>query len=149
MRTIDTLVAIEPGLDRQVGEATLPPEHGLRLVGVAEPGDDWDLVRQQAADVLVVVSRPESPVMLAVIEDSVRECPDRAVVVVTGTSPNGFMRRIFAAGAEDVVVADEIGEPSVELRFAIEKAVARRQGTTAREVKHDSGDLICVIGLKG
>ena len=78
-----------------------------------------------------------------------RERPDRAVVVVTGTSPNGFMRRIFEAGAEDVVVADEIGEPSLELRFAVEKAVARRQGTSAREIKHDAGELICVIGPKG
>ena len=43
MRTIDTLVAVEPGLDRQAVEATLPQEHGLRLVGVAEPGDDWEL----------------------------------------------------------------------------------------------------------
>ena len=97
MRTIDTLVAVEPGLDRQAVEATVAPEHDLRLVGIAEPGDDWELVRSQPADVLVVVSRPESPVMLGVIEDAVRERPDRAVVVVTGTSPNGFMRRIFEA----------------------------------------------------
>ena len=149
MRTIDTLVAIEPGLDRKAVEATLPAEHDLRVVGVAEPGDDWETVRRQPADVLVVVSRPESAVMLGVIEDAVRDRPDRAVVVVTGTSPNGFMRRIFEAGAEDVVVADEIGEPSVELRFAVEKAVARRHGTSARETKHDDGELICVLGPKG
>src|SRR5688572_2120347 len=98
MRTIDTLVAVEPGLERQAVEATLAPGHDLRLVGVGEPGDDWELVRGQAADVLVVVSRPESSVMLGVIEESVRERPDRAVVVVTGTSPNGFMHRIFEAG---------------------------------------------------
>ena len=47
------------------------------------------------------------------------------------------------------MVADEIGEPSLELRFAVEKAVARRQGTSAREIKHDAGELICVIGPKG
>ena len=87
--------------------------------------------------------------MLGVIEESVRERPDRAVVVVTGTSPNGFMRRIFEAGAEDVVVADEIGEPSLDLRFAVEKAVARRQGSSAREIKHDAGEMICVLGPEG
>jgi pilus assembly protein CpaE len=149
MRTIDTLVAVEPGLDRKAVEATLPAEHDLRVVAVAEPGDDWELVRDQAADVLVVVSRPESPVMLGVIEDAVRDRPERAVVVVTGTSPNGFMRRIFEAGADDVVVADEIGEPSLELGFAVEKAVARRHGTSARDIKHDDGELICVLGPKG
>ena len=149
MRTIDTLLAVEPGLDREAVEATLPQENGLRLVGVGEPGDDWELASKQPADVLVVVSRPDSPVMLGVIADAVRERPDRAVVVVTGTSPNGFMRRIFEAGAEDVVVADEIGEPSLELRFAVEKAVARRQGSSAREIKDETGELICVLGPKG
>ena len=94
-------------------------------------------------------SRPGSAVLRGVIEEGVRDRPDRAVVVVTGTSPNGFMRRIFEAGAEDVVVADEIGEPSLELRFAVEKAVARRHGATARETKHDEGELICVLGPKG
>jgi pilus assembly protein CpaE len=149
IRTIQTLVAIEPGIDRRAVEATLPPEHDIELLGVAEPGNDWELMRGRAADVLVVVSRPESPVMLGIIEEAVRDRPDRAVVAVTGTSPNGFMRRIFEAGAEDVVVADEIGEPSLELRFAVEKAVARRQGTSARETKHDEGELICVLGPKG
>jgi pilus assembly protein CpaE len=149
MRTIQALVAVEPGLDLQAVEATLPAENGLRVVGVAELGDDWELIRRQPSDVLVVVSRPESPAMLGVIEEAARDRPDRAVVVVTGTSPNGFMRRIFEAGAEDVVVADEIGEPSLDLGFAVEKAVARRQGTSARELKQDDGELICVLGPKG
>jgi pilus assembly protein CpaE len=149
IRTIQTLVAVEPGIDRRAVEATLPREHDIELVGIAEPGDDWELMRDRAADVLVVVSRPESPVMLGLIEEAVRDRPDRSVVAVTGTSPNGFMRRIFEAGAEDVVVADEIGEPSLELRFAVEKAVARRQGTSARETRQDEGELICVLGPKG
>jgi pilus assembly protein CpaE len=149
IRTIQTVVAVEPGLDRRAVEATLPRNDDLEVVGIAEPGEEWELLRRRAADVLVVVSRPESPVMLGVIEEAVRDRPDRAVVVVTGTSPNGFMRRVFEAGADDVVVADEIGEPSVELRFAVDKAVARRQGNTARDTKSDEGELICVLGPKG
>jgi pilus assembly protein CpaE len=46
-------------------------------------------------------------------------------------------------------VADEIGEPSLDLVFAVEKAVARRQGTSARELKQDDGELVCVLGPKG
>jgi pilus assembly protein CpaE len=146
---IQTLLALEPGLDRAAVEATLPLGADLVLVGVAEPGEEWEAVRNHASDVLVVVCRPQSPVMLELIEQASQELPDRAVVVVTGSSPNGFMRRIFEAGAEDVVVADEIGTPSGELSFAVEKAVARRRGTTARESRQDDGELICVLGPKG
>jgi pilus assembly protein CpaE len=148
MAPIQTLLAIEPGLDRIAVEATLPTAQDVQLVGVAEPGDEWEVVRNRAADVLVVVCRPGSPVMLELIETAVRDRPDRAVVVVTGASPNGFMRRIFEAGAEDVVVADEIGVPSEDLGFAVEKAVVRRLGTRARGGA-DEGDLICVLGPKG
>jgi pilus assembly protein CpaE len=146
---IQTLLALEPGLDRAAVEATLPLGADLELIGVAEPGEEWEAVRNHASDVLVVVCRPQSPVMLELIEQASQELPDRAVVVVTGSSPNGFMRRIFEAGAEDVVVADEIGTPSDELSFAVEKAVARRRGTTARESRQDDGELICVLGPKG
>ncbi len=146
---IQTLLALEPGLDRDAVEATLPLEDGLELVGVAEPGDEWEALRDRASDVLVVVCRPESPVMLELIEQASQDRPDRAVVVVTGSSPNGFMRRIFEAGAEDVIVADEIGMPSSDLSFAVEKAVVRRRGTTARETRQDDGELICVLGPKG
>jgi pilus assembly protein CpaE len=146
---IRTLMAIEPGLDRLAVEATLPGEGDLQVVGVAEAGNDWESVRARASDVLVVVCRPGSGTMLDLIQDAVRERPDRAVVVVTGTSPNGYMRRVFEAGAEDVVIADEIGEPSLDLRFAVEKAVVRRLGATARETGQGEGDLICVLGPKG
>jgi pilus assembly protein CpaE len=145
---IQTLLAHEAGLDRHAVEATLPRQQ-LELVGVAEPGDEWEVIRGRGSDVLVVVCRPESPAMLGLIEQAVVDRPDRAVVVVTGTSPNGFMRRIFEAGAEDVVVADEIGAPSMELGFALEKAVVRRLGTTSRETRQDEGELICVLGPKG
>jgi pilus assembly protein CpaE len=149
MAPIQSLLALEPGLDRVAVEAMLPDEQNIKLVGVAEPGGEWEVVRNRAADVLVVVCRPESPVMLELIEDAVRDHQDRPVVVVTGTSPNGFMRRIFAAGAEDVVVADEIGVPSESLGFAVEKAVVRRLGTRMRGNAPDEGELVCVLGPKG
>jgi pilus assembly protein CpaE len=59
------------------------------------------------------------------------------------------MRKAFEAGAEDVVVADEIGEPSTELQFALEKAVVRRIGSHSRDAGRTLGDLICVLGPKG
>jgi pilus assembly protein CpaE len=146
---IRTLMAVEPGLDRLVVEGMLPVENGVELVGVAEAGHEWDSLSARTADVVVVVCRPESVPMLELIEASVRDNPDRAVVVVTGTSPNGYMRKVFEAGAEDVVVADEIGEPSEDLGFAVEKAMVRRLGATARDPGHDDGELICVLGPKG
>ncbi len=145
---IRTLVAVEPGLDHGAVQATMP-QADVQILGVVDAGSDWDQARNQPADVLVVVCRPGSATMLDVIQQSNRERPDRAVIVLTGTSPNGFMRKAFEAGAEDVVVADEIGEPSADLQFAMEKAVVRRIGTNSREAGKGLGDLICVLGPKG
>ncbi len=145
---IRTLVAVEPGLDHGAVEATMP-RADVQLLGVVDAGNDWDQARSQPADVLVVVCRPGSATMLDVIQQSNRERPDRAVIVLTGTSPNGFMRKAFEAGAEDVVVADEIGEPSLDLQFAMEKAVVRRIGASSRDARQDEGELICVLGPKG
>ncbi len=145
---IRTLVAVEPGLDHGAVQATMP-QADVQILGVVDAGSDWDQARNQPADVLVVVCRPGSATMLEVIQQSNRERPDRAVIVLTGTSPNGFMRKAFEAGAEDVVVADEIGEPSTDLQFAMEKAVVRRIGSSSRDTGKGLGDLICVLGPKG
>ena len=61
------------------------------------------------------------------IEGAVKQRPERPVVVLCTGSPNGFVRRVFEAGADDLIMlpADrDRGERRV--LFALEKAVARR-----------------------
>ena len=139
-----------PGSTARRSRRRSPTEHDLRVVGVAEPGDDWESSRSQRR------RRPRRGLAPGVGGDARRHrgrpcaTPGAAVVVVTGTSPNGFMRRIFEAGADDVVRGrrDRRAVAS-SCVFAVEKAVARRHGTSARETKHDAGELICVLGPKG
>jgi pilus assembly protein CpaE len=74
-------------------------------------------------------------------------------VVLAPESANGFVRHAFDAGAEDLVMlpADLPGRPreaAEQLRFTIEKAVARRSGATAGG-QTAVGSLICVLGPKG
>ena len=67
------------------------------------------------------------------------------VVVMTTGSPNGFVRRVFESGADDILT---LPEPTERIAFALEKAVARRRGAAVA-----SGialaPMICVLGPKG
>jgi pilus assembly protein CpaE len=60
-------------------------------------------------------------------------------------SPNGFLRRAFEAGADDIVMLPASRE---QVRFEIQKLIARRQGTDAPR-SPDGSRLVCVLGPKG
>src|SRR5207253_9173711 len=66
---------------------------------------------------------------------------------------NGFVPRVFEAGADDIVVLAEAaqrdpgGSASAEVLFALQKAVARRNGV--RSAATGTGRMICVVGPKG
>jgi pilus assembly protein CpaE len=67
------------------------------------------------------------------------------VVVLTESSPNGFLRRLFEVGADDVIVLPETAE---NIRFTLQKALARKLGTTTVG-SLATAPLICVLGPKG
>ena len=70
---------------------------------------------------------------------------------MSGASANGFVQHAFESGADDLVMStatDESSEVAGQLRFAIEKAVARRTGAGAGEATAQAS-LICVLGPKG
>jgi pilus assembly protein CpaE len=75
------------------------------------------------------------------------------VVLLTAPSANGFVREVLQAGAEDLVMrlpGDQanLRLPAGQLRFALEKAVARRIGSAAATTGA-LAPLICVLGPKG
>jgi pilus assembly protein CpaE len=63
-------------------------------------------------------------------------------VLYEGTA-NGFMQRAFEAGADDLIVLPETPE---RVRFALEKAVARKRGSGAAI---GLAPMICLLGPKG
>jgi pilus assembly protein CpaE len=67
------------------------------------------------------------------------------VVVLTVGSSNGFVRRVFEAGADDILTLPQSPE---QVRFALQKAMARKEGAAAASGIALS-PLICVLGPKG
>jgi pilus assembly protein CpaE len=75
----------------------------------------------------------------------VRQKPARPVVVMSLGSPNGFVRRVFEAGADDVIVLPETQDG---VRFALQKAMARKVGATGVG-SLATAPLVAVLGPKG
>ena len=107
---------------------------------------------QHPSDVLLVACRPDSDAAMWFVREASRRAPDRPIVMLSEPSTNGFVRHAFEAGADDVVTlpADLDGAPAVaaQLLFALDKAIARRDGGAAAG-GGALASLICVLGPKG
>ena len=153
-RMITALVALERGSDEDAVRALLAEADDFELTGLADGLDAaWTAMADRPVDVAILACSPDSEQALWFLRESSRAYPDRPVVVLCPGSPNGFVRQAFEAGADDLVVlpSDLPARPvavAEQLRFAVEKAVARRSGAaTAGQAALAS--LICVLGPKG
>ena len=145
-RTIRTLVVLDSGVDRTVVESSLPTRTDIQVVGLVTGLDEaWSALQDTPTDLVLLATTGHSERALVFIEGSVKQQPDRPIVVLAYGSPNGFVRRIFEVGADDIATLP--AEPD-EVGFVIQKVVARRQGTaTATGVA--LAPMICVLGPKG
>jgi pilus assembly protein CpaE len=141
-----TLVALDTGVAAETVRQSLPVDGDISVVGVIDGLDDaWQTLQETAVDLVLVACAGYSDRTLHFIEGAVREGPDRPVVVLCEGSPNGFVRRVFEVGADDLV---RLPEASDEVYFALQKAVARKQGAAVASGA-TSAPLICVLGPKG
>ena len=143
---IHALVALDEGVDSQTIQTMLPDSGGIEVVGIINGLDEsWRTMQETATDLLIVACAGYSDRALYFIDSAVKQQPDRPVVVLTTGSPNGFVRRVFESGADDILT---LPEPPERVAFALEKAVARRRGAAIA-----SGialaPMICVLGPKG
>lgn len=142
---VRTLVAIDSGVDRDAVRGALPAAGEIQIVGVIEGLDEsWSTLQETPTDLLLVACHGYSERALVLIDGAVKQRPERPVVVLSDGSPNGFTRRVFEAGADDIVTLPD--RPEAVL-FALEKAIARRQGSAALGVA--TAPMICVLGPKG
>ena len=74
-----------------------------------------------------------------------RSAPDVPIIVLSASSPNGFLRRAFEVGAADMAMFPQTKE---QLRFVMSKAIARRPGMGARTAS-GARAAHCVLGPKG
>jgi pilus assembly protein CpaE len=142
--TITTVVVVDEDVDLRSIETAFPVGSPVQVAGVVEGIDgSWSTVQETPADVLVVACASYSERALYLIDGAVKQRPDRPVVVLYRGEPDGFMRRAFEVGADDLITLPR--EPG-EIGFAIEKVLARRRGAT---VTTDLRPMICVLGPKG
>jgi pilus assembly protein CpaE len=143
---IRALVALDEGVDSTVIQSMLPDNSTIEVVGIINGLEEsWRTMQETESDLLIVACEGYSDRALYFIDAAVKDQSDRPVVVMTTGSPNGFVRRVFESGADDILT---LPEPTERIAFALEKAVARRRGAAVA-----SGialaPMICVLGPKG
>jgi pilus assembly protein CpaE len=143
---VHAIVAVDEDVDSQLIQSMLPDGNTIEIVGIINGLEEsWRTLQETSSDLLIVACEGYSDRALYFIESAVKQEAERPVVVLTTGSPNGFVRRVFEAGADDIVT---LPEPSDRILFALEKAVARRRGAAVA-----SGialaPMICVLGPKG
>jgi pilus assembly protein CpaE len=148
--TIRTVVALDAGTDRGLIALLVSGDPEIEVVEVLDGLEaGWTALGRASADLLVVACDGYSETVLSFIGDAVRQSPDRPVVVLCKGSPNGFVRRVFEAGADDILALSPAdgGSSREEIAFALRKAVARK--TSPRAGGATGGAMICVLGPKG
>jgi pilus assembly protein CpaE len=143
---VKTLVALDGDVDRDAVEAALPEGSEIQVVALVDGLEDsWTALQETAIDLVVVACAGHSERTLVFIDGAVKQRRERPLVVFCESSPNGFVRRVFEAGADDIVT---LPETPGNVLFALQKAVARKHGASAT-VGVATAPMVCVVGPKG
>jgi pilus assembly protein CpaE len=146
-QTIRALVAVDEGVDHALIQAALPAHRTeIQIVGIVDGLDEgWATLQETPTDLLVVACTGYSDRVLFMIEGAVKQRADMAVVVFVTGPPDGFVRRIFEAGADDILA---LPTDSEDVAFALQKAMARKAGASVSTGTALS-PMIVVLGPKG
>ena len=144
--TLRTLVAVDSGLDTHELANIVTSDGVISVSGVIDGMDEaWRTLQDSSCDILVVACQGYSERALALIDGSVKQDPGRPILVLAEGVPNGFVRRSFEAGADDILMLPQTPD---QVRFSILKLVARKNRKGDGTPGHQ-GRLICVLGPKG
>jgi pilus assembly protein CpaE len=144
--TVRTFVALDDGVSRATVEAALPYDATFQIVGILEGlQESWATLEETEADAVLIACAGHSERALLFIDNAVKQQADRPVIVLLEGSADGFVRRAFESGADDLVALPATSE---EIRFALEKALARKAGS-AGPTAGGTAPMIVVLGPKG
>jgi pilus assembly protein CpaE len=141
---IRILVTLAEQADPRLVEQALHDDPSLEVVGYADYLGDWREFLEQPADLVIVACSAGDESATHIVDRAVKHRPDRPVVVMTESSPNGFLRQAFEAGADDVIT---LPQPPSEVAFTLQKVIARRKGLTVPG--KTAAPLVAVLGPKG
>ncbi len=145
-RPVQALLAVEPGVDAEDVKDSLPGSEDFQVVGVVTGADEalsW--LRGGIADLLLVACAGYSDRALLLLDGVARQNPELNVMVLGHGSPNGFLRRAFEAGADDIVMLPATPE---QIRFEIHKLMARKTSIDIAP-QNENSRLVCILGPKG
>jgi pilus assembly protein CpaE len=140
------VLILEHGVDPVPIEQALPPGARVTKADLPDAAYLWASLTKVAAeaDLVLFACSHEHDRTLEGIANLSRQLENRPPLVVLHLgSSNGFMQRAFTAGADDLIT---LPQPTQDLAFALEKAVARRRGAAAPT---EEGAMITVLGPKG
>jgi pilus assembly protein CpaE len=138
-----TLIVADAGMDTEQFRAAVPTgqattlsladgvERALSVIDASEPG------------LLIVGCAGPTESALELVGEARRRQSDCPIVVLYAGSPNGFMKRAFELGADDLIALPQAQDA---LAFALEKAITRRKRAGAGR---SIGAMICIVGPKG
>src|SRR5205823_4307769 len=149
---LSVLVAHDAGVSGDWVADHIRDETGMAVADVVDTlSPRSGKVQGTKASLLVVACTTGSDEVLELVEWWVENRPGRPVVVLCQSTPNGFVQRAFAVGADDLVVLESGPEVSSEstrqVTFALQKAVVRKARPAERE--SSLATMICVLGPKG
>jgi pilus assembly protein CpaE len=145
-RLVKALLSVEPGVDVEQVQESLPDDPEFSVVAVASNADETlRHLDETSIDVLLVACAGYSDRALLLLDAVARQAPSLHVMVLGHGSPNGFLRRAFEAGADDIVMLPATPD---QIRFEIHKLIARKHGSDTQVTPVDSR-LVCVLGPKG
>jgi pilus assembly protein CpaE len=143
---VKTLVALDSGVDRETVELALPEGSDIEVVAYVDGLEEsWTTLQETATDLVLVACAGYSERTLVFIDGAAKQRGDRPIVVLTETSPNGFVRRVFEAGADDLIT---LPDTPGNILFTLQKALARKQGA-AVATGVALAPMVCVLGPKG
>src|SRR6478609_1269076 len=142
--TIRILVVLAEHADPRLVEQALQGDSSLEVLGYADYFDDWREFLEEPADVVIVGCSAEDDGATQIVDRAVKHRPDRPVIVMTEASPNGFLRQVFEAGADDVI---PLPLPPSEVAFTLQKVIARRKGLVMPGPKGGTGKTLVATNL--
>src|SRR6476646_7040470 len=141
---IRILVTLAEHADPRLVEQALEGDSSIEVLGYADYFDDWHEFLEQPAELVIVACSADDTSATHMVDRAVKHRPDRPVVVMTESSPNGFLRQAFEAGADDVITLPQSPD---QVAFTLQKVLARRKGLTVPG--RASALLIPILGPKG
>lgn len=146
---IKAFVATDGSIGATSLHSLLATEPSLDIVGMI----DTDAARRErplapdASALVVVCGDHGQDSALRLIGEAVADRPERPVVVLSCGSPNGFVREVLQAGADDLVTVNGSGHSGTDVFVALEKALTRRQWSNGQSTQESR--LVCILGPKG